>query len=256
MLIAVVGGTGMVGAEVVTRLSEGGHEVRILSRRPPADPPPGSSHHRIDLRSREGLDPAIAGVDAVIDVANERKAARKILVDGTKDLLDRCREAGVGHYVGISIVGCERVGLDYYVAKTAQEKVIEASPVGWSLLKATQFHELLDFLFTTTAKFRFSPVAGIPVQPIAATVVAERLARIAAGEPTRATDQIAGPQVETLQALSRTWRAARGRRAVPLPVRLPGKTGRALRDGALTDPSSALPGPSFGDWLETHRPAA
>ena len=256
MTIAVIGGTGMVGSEVVRRLAGGDHEVRILSRRPPAPAVPGTSHHRIDLRSREGIDEALTGVDTVVDVANERKAARKILVDGTADLLERCRAASVGHYVGISIVGCERVGLDYYVAKAAQEEVIRNAPVGWSLLRATQFHELLDFLFTTTAKFRFSPVAGIPVQPIAATVVAERLARIAAGEPTRATDQIAGPQVETLKALSRTWRAARGRRAVPLPVRLPGKTGRALRDGALTDPSSALPGPSFGDWLETHRPAA
>jgi len=249
MLIAVIGGTGMVGTEVVGHLAAEGHEVRILSRRPPATAPAGSTHHPIDLRSREGLDAAISGADVVVDVANERKSARKILVEGTEDLLKRCEALSISHYVGISIVGCEKIGLDYYVAKTAQEEVIKAAPIGWSLLRATQFHELIDFLFTTTGKFRFSPVASIPVQPIAAAVVARELARIATGEPTRRADQIAGPQVESLRELSRTWRRTEGRKALPLPVWLPGRSGRELRNGALTDPGSAAAGPSFADWL-------
>lgn len=252
MKIAVIGGTGMVGAEVVRQLAADGHQVRILSRRPPGAAPSGSSHHPIDLRSREGLDAALRGVDTVIDVANERKSARKILVDGTEDLLRRCEALKVRHYVGISIIGCEKVGMDYYVAKTAQEKVIRSAPVGWSLVRATQFHELIDFLFTTTAKFRFSPVASVPVQPVAATVVARELARLAIADPRGEVKEIAGPRVETLRDLSRTWRATRGRRALPLPVWLPGKTGKALRGGALTEPSAAVPGFGFADWLADH----
>jgi len=239
----------MVGSEVVGKLAGGEHEIRVLSRRPPADARAGVTHRRIDLVSREGIDDALAGVDTVIDAGNERRAARKVLVDGTADLLERCREAGVRHYVGISIVGCERLGLDYYVAKTAQEKVIESSPIGWSLLRATQFHELIDFIFATTAKFRFSPVASIPVQPVAAAAVAAELARLATGDPTRDAQIVAGPQVETLRRLSKTWRAARGKRAQPLPVGLPGRTGRELRAGALTDPAAAKAGPTFQEWL-------
>lgn len=239
----------MVGSEVVGALAGGEHRIRILSRRPPAAMGPGVSHHPIDLVSREGLDAALEGVDTVIDAGNERRAAKKVLVDGTSDLLNRCHRASVGHYVGISIVGCERLGLDYYVAKAAQEKVIESAPIGWSLLKATQFHELIDNIFSITAKLRISPVASIPLQPVAASVVAAELARIATGDPLRRTETIAGPRVETLRELSNAWRAARGKRVLPLPVWLPGKSGRELRGGALTDPAATQPGPSFADWL-------
>ncbi|HTU14804.1 MAG TPA: NAD(P)H-binding protein [Solirubrobacterales bacterium] len=249
MKIAVVGGTGMVGGKVVAKLAADGHDVRILTRNPPAELPSGASHHPIDLKTREGLDSALAGIETVIDVANEQKAARQVLVDGTADLLRRCEAASIDHYVGISILGCEKFGFKYYAAKTAQEEVIRSAPIGWSLLKASQFHELLEMVFGSVARFRLSPTGSIPLQTIAASVVAERLAAIAVSGPTRETETIAGPRIETLAAMSRTWRRAEGRSALPLPIWLPGKAGRELRSGGLTDPDATVPGPTFGEWL-------
>jgi len=251
MKIAVIGGTGMVGSEVVSSLAGDGHEVRILSRRPPESPTAGTSHHRIDLHTREGLDDALHGVDTVVDAGNEMRAAKKILVDGTRDLLQRCEEASVGHYVGISIVGCEQLKFNYYVAKTAQEEVIRESRVPWSLLRSTQFHELLASVFKSAARFKVSPTGHIPLQTVSASVVADRLAGMAVSPAIHSTETIAGPQVEDLGSMSRTWRSISGRRCLPLPVWLPGKTGLALRDGALTDPSAATPGPKFAEWLAT-----
>lgn len=249
MKIAVVGGTGMVGIEVVRALVAAGHEVRILTRNAPETLQPGTSHHPIDLKTRDGLDSALAGIETVVDVANEQKAAIQVLVDGTADLLDRCRNASVGHYVGISILGCEKLNFKYYAAKTAQEEVIRSAPIGWSLLKASQFHELLDMVFTGAAKFRISPTASIPFQTISAAIVAEKLASMAVAEPTRTTETIAGPRVETLREMSKEWRQATGRSALPLPIWVPGKAGRELKGGALTDPGSTAPGPTFAEWL-------
>jgi len=252
MKIAVVGGTGMVGKDVVRVLAKDGHEVRILTRNPPDELAPGTTHHPIDLKTREGLDSALEGVETVVDVANEQKAAQQVLVEGTADLLNRCQAASINHYVGISILGCEKLSFKYYAAKTAQEEVIRSAPIGWSLLKASQFHELLDMAFTAAARFRLSPVASIPLQTIAASVVAEKLAAMALTEPTRTTETIAGPQVETLRTMSKTWRRAKGKSVLSLPVWVPGKAGSELRSGGLTDPGSTTPGPTFEEWL-THQ---
>jgi len=248
-VIAVVGGTGMAGSETVRSLCAAGQDVVVLSRNTPEALPTGAGHVKFDLTSD---DPAsvLADVDVLVDLANSSTRPERVILDGTSRLLDACAEVGVGHYVGISIVGCESVGIGYYRAKVRQEELIRQSPVPWSLLWATQFHELLDGLMARTAALRLLPGGSSKFQPVAASEVGSRLAGIARGPALNASDQIAGPEVATLGELSRTWRAARRRRCAIAPLPLIGGTGRALKSGALTAPGAATGGPGFGAWLE------
>ena len=250
-MIAVVGGTGTAGSETVRSLCAAGQDVVVLSRNPPEALPAGAGHVTFDLTSD---DPAsvVADVDVLVDLANSSTRPGKVILDGTSRLLDACGAAGTGHYVGISIIGCENVGIGYYRAKVRQEELIRRSPVPWSLLRATQFHELLDGVMARTAVLRLLPGGTSKFQPVAASEVGSRLAAIARGPALNAADEIAGPEVATLGELSRTWRAARRRRCVVVPLPLIGKTGRALKDGALTAPDAPGAGSTFTQWLKSH----
>lgn len=250
MKIAVVGGTGVLGAPIVAGLAARGGDVPILSRRPPRELPPGASHSSVDLTDGAGLDEALAGVEVVVDASNSSpRDAGPVLVEGTRRLLGAAAKAGVRHYVGVSIVGCERVPTGYYKVKVQQEEEIASGDVPWSLLRATQFHQLLDWAFGQAARLRLRPTGKARLQPIAAAVVAERLVEIAHREPAGRLPEIAGPEVQTLSELSAAWRRAKGRAA--LPVRLPslGKIGRPAGEGALCNPEAAVGGPSFAEWL-------
>ena len=250
MKIAVAGGTGVLGAPIVAGLAARGDDVLILSRTPPREPLAGTAHHSIDLTDGAGLDAALAGVEVVVDASNSSpRDAGPVLVEGTRRLLDAAARAGVRHYAGISIVGCERVPTAYYEVKARQEEEIAAGDVPWSLLRATQFHQLLDWAFGQAARLRLRPTGKARLQPIAAAVVAERLVEVAHLDPAGRLLEIAGPQVQTLSELSAAWRRAKGRAA--LPVRIPslGKIGRPVGEGALCSPEAAAGGPSFAQWL-------
>jgi uncharacterized protein YbjT (DUF2867 family) len=250
MRIAVVGGTGTLGALVVSELAARGDEVRVVSRRKPAAPlAPGVAHRRADLVSGEGLADALAGVEAVVDAADALRAARAVLVEGSRRLLAAEAVAGVVHHVAISIVGCDRVALRYYDAKVAQEEAVASGPVPWSILRATQFHPLLDGIFTATARARVVPAGRHQLQPIDPLVVARRVVEALDGGPAGRLPNVAGPRAETLSELSRAWRARRDRRAVALRVPSFTRAGRAMRDGALCDLSAAADGPTFAQWL-------
>jgi uncharacterized protein YbjT (DUF2867 family) len=247
-MIAVIGGTGTVGSGVVEKLAGSGTEVRILSRTAPETLPPGASHVSLDLTAG---DPAahLAGVDVLVDLANSTSRPGKVLVEGTSRLLRACASSGVGHYVGISIVGCDQVGLGYYKAKARQEESIRTGPVPWSLLQATQFHELIDGLMTASARFGMLPAGSIRLQPVASEAVGDRLLQMTLADPLNGTDRLVGPEVSTLGELANTWKAASGRRLLTVPLPAPGRTGRNLREGAFTDTTAPAAGPTFGDWL-------
>ena len=139
MRIAVVGATGTAGTPIAAELERGGHEVRRLSRH--------SETHPVDLLTGEGLDAALEGCEAVIDASNvngRTKQTRELLVDGGRRLLAAEARAGVGHHVCISIVGIEKVPMGYYGVKVEQEEMVRAAGVPWSIVRATQFHQLLD----------------------------------------------------------------------------------------------------------------
>jgi uncharacterized protein YbjT (DUF2867 family) len=251
MRVAVIGGTGELGSLVVAELAARGDAVRAVSRRAPAGGrlPDGVEHVRADLTTGDGVPAALDGTEVVVDASNDRRRARDVLVDGTLRLVAAGAEAGVAHHVAISIVGCDRVPNAYYDAKVAQEEALAGGTVPWSVLRATQFHTLVAGLFTTAERFRVLPTGRVLLQPLDAPVVARRLAEVVRGGPAGRVADLAGPQVETLAELAGSWRAHRGRRLLPLPIPSLGTSMRAMRDGGLTDPAAAAPGPTFAQWL-------
>lgn len=249
MRVAMVGGTGTLGRLVVRELAGRGDEVLVLSRSPGGSLPDGASHRAVDLESGEGLGKALAGVECVVEAANSRKRAQQVLVEGTERLLAAEAAAGVRHHVAVSIVGCDRVPLAYYDAKVAQEAAVAAGPVPWSLLRATQFHQLLDRAFASAARFGVLPSGAARLQPVDPSVVAGRIAEAAHREPAGRLPDVAGPEVQVLGELARTWRRARGRHSLPLRIPMAGRTGRALRAGGLCNPDAAAPGRTFTEWL-------
>ncbi|MEV6123564.1 SDR family oxidoreductase [Streptomyces sp. NPDC052077] len=238
--ILVTGGTGTLGRLVTERLNTDGHEVRVLSRHSPP--------YAVDLR--EGgpvLDAALDGTEVVVHCAttprggDERAAAH---------LIAAARRARVRHLVHVSIVGVDRVPFGYYRSKLAVERLVAESGTDWTLLRATQFHELLVALFGALAR---PPVmllpAGVPDQPVAASEVARRLARLAAGPPAGRVEDLGGPEVRSLSSLARAYLAATGRRRPVLGVPLPGRAYRAFRAGGHLARGRALGTPTFEDHL-------
>jgi uncharacterized protein YbjT (DUF2867 family) len=247
--VAVVGGTGTVGTLVVGELAGREDEVRVLSRRSRGGLPAGVSHQSIDLETGEGLIDGVAGIEAVVDASNDLRRAEAVLAEGTRRLLEAEATAGVGHHVAISIVGCDRTPLSYYGVKVAQEEEVAAGSVPWSILRATQFHTLVAWLFASASRLRVAPTGGIELQPIDPAVVARRIAEVVHSEPCGRLPDIAGPRVQTLTELSRAWRERAGRGLLPVPAPIPGKLGRALRSGSLCNPDAAVEGLTFGEWL-------
>jgi uncharacterized protein YbjT (DUF2867 family) len=248
MTVAVVGGTGTLGSLVVAELLGRGERVAVLSRNP-ARVPAGAEHRRVDLTTGEGLDRALDGVRAVVDAANSQRGAKETLVEGTRRLTEAGARAGVANQVTISIVGIDRVPMSYYAAKLAQEEALPAGEVPWTLLRATQFHQLLDGALAAAARFGVRPTGRAKVQPIDPTLVAARLADAALSPAAGRLPDMAGPRVQTLTELSEAWATAQNRRRLPLRVPALGKMGRALAAGGLCDERAAVPGRDFAEWL-------
>ncbi|UGT45193.1 SDR family oxidoreductase [Nocardia yamanashiensis] len=234
MQVAVVGGTGTLGRPVVRELTARGHTVRVLSRSAPVDPVAGTTHHAVDLVTGNGLDEALEGVYAVVNAAGHRGLrSGKVLVSGVRTLLAAEQRARVGHHVDISIVGCERVPFSYYRTKTAQENVVTQGPIPWTLLRATQFHELLDEILAAAAKARLEPRGGLRFQPVDVNAVAGKLAAAVEAGPSGRVPDVGGPAVHTLTELARARRAVVGESLLALPIPPIGRVARQLRDAAL-----------------------
>jgi uncharacterized protein YbjT (DUF2867 family) len=242
MRIAVVGGTGTLGRQVTAELAQRGHEVRVLSRSSPQFP--------VDLATGRGLDSALAGCATVVDASSAQRHARQVMVEGAARLLAAEQRAGVSHHVCISIVGCDQAPIGYYQVKVDQERAVERGPVPWTIVAATQFHELVNGFFTAAARYRLLPAPAMPLQPVAASEVARVLADAAESDPSRGRISVVGPEVSRVSELARTWLSVTGRSVLLLPVPLPGRLGRALRSGALTTGCPDVTGTvTFADWL-------
>lgn len=250
MKVAVVGGTGVLGKPLVAELAARGDEVLALSRKPGRTMPEGVSHQRVDLTGGDGLAEALAGVEVIVDASNSStpRRAAPVMVEGTKRLLRAGAEAGARHYVGVSIVGCERVPMAYYKVKVEQEEAIATGEIPWSLLRTTQFHTLIDYLFKQDARFGIVRSGSGRFQPIDPPLVAERMAEAAHADPAGRLPDLAGPEVLTLSELAKAWRRA-GHRALPLRFPMIGPIGRPLREGALCNPDAAAGGRTFEEWL-------
>ena len=244
MRIAVAGGTGVVGRHVVSAVAAAGHEPVVLSRQ-----------RGVDLATGHGLDAAMSGVEAVIDVSNVTTTARRrsvrFFVAASKNLLAAGRRAGVNHHVALSIVGADRVDFGYYYGKRAQEHLVLSSAVPASVLRATQFHEFAGQLLARSP----GPVAFVPrmqTQPVAASEVAAALVQLSAGHAVGLAPEMAGPEVHEMVDLARRFVAATGQRRAVVPLRLPGKSGREMATGALLPTASGPRGQqTFASWLST-----
>lgn len=244
----------MLGRPLVAELVRRGHDVRVLTRTPPQPQQAGKRHHVVDVAAGAGLREALDGADAVIDATNtpgRGRTAWPVVVDGARRLLAAEAQAGVGHHVAISIVGIDSVPFSYYRAKLAQEELVEQGPVPWSIVRATQFHELLDLVFTTTARAGIVPASAFPVAPVDPRFVARVLADAAEAGPGGRLAAVAGPDTERVGEFARAWARERGRHVVALPMPLPRAARRALMAAALVpDRDRAVTGgPSFGEWM-------
>ncbi len=243
MRVAVLGGTGTLGTLVVAELRDRGHEARVLSRH-------GHGRAQVDLMTGAGLPDALAGAEAVIDASNSTRRARAVLVEGTGRLLRAELEAGVEHHVLISIAGIDELPFGYYRCKLEQERLVRESEVPATVLRATQFHQLLEQVFAGAARFGVLPGGSIPIQPVDPREVAILLVdAVDAGPLSLELRSLAGPEVASLSSLARTWMAATGRRRVRVPIPVPGAGGRALRGGALADPQAPRGTVTFARWL-------
>ncbi|MET8686706.1 NAD(P)H-binding protein [Streptomyces sp. NPDC004732] len=237
--ILVTGGTGTLGRLVTERLRADGHEVRVLSRH--------TRPYAVDLREGTGLDAAVTGADVIVHCATTLRGGDE---RAAKNLIAAAQKAGVAHLVYISIVGIDRVPLGYYKTKLAVERLIEESGLGWTVLRTTQFHDLVLRIMEASAKLPVMLLpGGVSDQPIEVGEVADRLAQLAAAPPAGRVDDMGGPEVRTFPDLARAYLRASGKRRRVLPVRLAGRTYRAARAGGHLTPGRAVGKGTFEEYL-------
>ena len=233
--ILVTGGTGVLGSKVVERLRSAGIEPRVLSH----SGHPGAM--KGDLLTGEGLEEAVRGIDTIVHCASSPfRKARQTDVEGTKRLLEAAARSGVSHVVYISIVGIDRArSYPYYRVKLETEKVVEDSPIPHTILRATQFYDLVFMAVRALSRLPVVPVPrGLIGQPIDVGEVADRMVELALSEPAGRVPDIGGPELRTVDDIVRSYLKVMGSRKRLMPFPLPGKTARAIRSGALTCPEN------------------
>jgi uncharacterized protein YbjT (DUF2867 family) len=248
MRVAVAGGTGIVGKHVVDSLEQTGHEPVVLAR-----------SRGVNVATGEGLIEALDGVRSVVDCSNVQamRASASELFFGavTRNLLTSGRSAGVEHFVGVSIVGIDRVDFGYYRGKRLQEELLLADDRPSSVLRATQF---LEFAGQLLDRMR-GPIVFVPqtrMQPVAAREVGEALAEIAVGDPIGRAPDMAGPREESLVDLVRQVVRRRGKRRLVVGMRLPGSVGRQMAGGGLLPEGEGPRGnETFEQYLKELDPA-
>jgi len=255
MNILVTGGTGALGREVVKRVRAAGHMARVLSRKPSAEPDWAQG----DIATGAGLGEALIGIDAVVHAATAAVQASKLRatdVVGTRRVLAMARAAGVRHAVYVSIVGMEGVTYPYYKYKVEAEAIVRENIVPWTILRATQFHPLMETFLST---FSMLPgVAMVPTgwqfQPVDTADVADRLVGVVTGEPAGLLPDFGGPEVRDLGSLAVPWLAARHSRKRLVNLQLPFKFSRQFTEGRLLTPEHKDGTTTFEQYLEKRYP--
>ncbi|MBO0652939.1 NAD(P)H-binding protein [Streptomyces triculaminicus] len=237
--ILVTGGTGTLGRLVVPLLREAGRDVRVLSRHGGTPSGDGITYVTADLLKDEGIEPALDGVETVLHLAGGPKGDD----EATRNLVRAAQRADVKHLVYISVIGADKVPLGYFKAKLGAEQAVAGSGLPWTTLRAAQFHDLVLKVVGTMTKMPVVPVpGGLRFQPVDAREVAARLVELTLGEPAGLVPDLAGPTVYGLADLSRGYLRARGKSRPMLPVRMPGKAGRAYRAGENLSLETAVTG--------------
>jgi uncharacterized protein YbjT (DUF2867 family) len=240
--IAVAGGTGVLGRQVVDAVGRRGLTAVVIAR-----------SAGVDLVTGAGLDQALAGADAVVDVSNvvalRAKPAIAFFSAATGHLLEAGQRAGVRHHVTVSIVGCDRVDMGYYYGKRRQEELVRAGAVPWTIVRATQFHDFAGQLLERSP----GPLKIVPKmlsQPVSARLLADHLVAVATGEPGGLAPDVGGPERHQIPDLARRLVAHRGDRTRILAVSMPGRAGRQIADGGLLTGDGAVILPeTYDEWL-------
>ncbi|WP_037434854.1 SDR family oxidoreductase [Sinorhizobium fredii] len=246
MKIVIIGGTGLIGSKTVDRLRKQGHEVIAAS--------PNTGVNTI---TGEGLAEALAGTDVVIDLANspsfEDKAVMEFFETSGRNLMAAEKVAGVKHHIALSVVGTERLQESgYFRAKLAQERLIKASSIPYSIVHSTQFMEFLSGIAQSGTVGETVHLSAAYVQPIASDDVADAMADVALARPINGTIEIAGPERSRLSDLVGRYLKAMGdaRKVEPDPEAR--YFGARLEDGSLvTDNNPRLGRITFEEWFAT-----
>jgi uncharacterized protein YbjT (DUF2867 family) len=246
MKYVVIGGSGLIGSKVVKHLRAKGHEVLAAS--------PDSG---VNTLTGEGLAEALRGAQVVVDVANspsfEDQAVLKFFETSGRNLLAAEADAGVGHHLALSIVGLERnPNNGYFRGKVAQERLIKASGIQYTILRSTQFFEFMGGIIKSGTEGDVIRVSSALFQPIASDDVAAALADLALGAPLNATVEVAGPEARPLDKFARKYMAASDDKREVIADVHAHYFGAALNDQSLVptpDGHPRLGAIRFDDWL-------
>ncbi|MER5459965.1 SDR family oxidoreductase [Streptomyces sp. NPDC002668] len=249
MKFTVLGGSGLIGTQVVERLAADGHDVV-----------PASLSTGVDVISGKGLAQVLEGADTVINLTNSPvfdETSIDFFETSMNNIAVAAEAAGVRHHVILSIVGVDQVPqLDYYRAKVAQENILENAPTPYSIVRATQFAEFVQPILAMTTDGDTVRLPSTPVQPIAASDVAAAVVKAASGTPLQGIHNVAGPDIFPLDELGRITLAARpdGRHVVTDDQA--GMFAVVTGDVLLAPEDADLAPTHYRDWLQQPRPDA
>jgi uncharacterized protein YbjT (DUF2867 family) len=240
--IAVIGGTGLIGSQVVKILNASGHEAV-----------PHSPSSGVDLLSGQGLPEALKGADVVVNLTNSPTfddASPAFFQTTMNNLLAAASGAGVGHAVILSIVGADQVpGLAYYRAKVLQEGILIAGPVPYSIVRATQFFEFIPAVLSLTADDSTVRLPATLLQPIASADIAEAVADVSVGAPLMGTRNVAGPEIFALDELGKITLAARGDNRTVITDNSAGMFAAASGDALIAKDGAVIAKTTYREWL-------
>jgi len=242
MHIAVMGGTGLIGSQVVELLQAAGHEAV-----------PQSPSSGVDLISGEGLDASLKGTDVVVNLTNSPTfddASVDFFRTSMDNLLAAVQREGVGHAVVLSILGVDQVpDLVYYRAKVLQEDLLKAGPVPYSIVRVTQFYEFMDSVLVWDADENTVRLPGTLLQPMASADVAHAVADAVVGAPLQGTQNHAGPEVFALDELGRIALAAKGDKRTVTRDDTAGMFAAAHGDALIAKDGAILSTLTYREWL-------
>lgn len=250
MKIVVIGGTGLIGSKAVNILRQRGHEVVAAS--------PSSG---VNTLTGEGLIEALKGAQVVVDVANspsfEDKPAMDFFETSGRNLLAAEKTAGVKHHVALSVVGTDRLTgsgagslSGYFRAKLAQENLIKASGIPFTIVHATQFFEFVKSIVQPANGHSTIRLSSVLMQPMVSDDVAAAVAEVALGQPANGMIEIAGPDQIRQDELVRQYLSATGDPRKVVTDDKAGYFGIAVNDQSLVPGSNPRLGPThFGEWL-------
>ncbi|WP_245273402.1 NAD(P)H-binding protein [Mesorhizobium sp. WSM3224] len=256
----MTGGTGHLGRDLVPELTISGHDVRLLARKP--QPETSVEWVQGDLATGAGLDEALSGIDTVIHAATLSPIAKRgmrladffsspadVDIDGTRRLLAASQHARIAHFVFVSIVGLEGSTLPYSRVKLTGERLVRASPLSWSVIRATPFYYLLKQMLEGLKWLPVWLLPSSPSNPVDTRDVASYLAQAVVDGERGMRPEIGGPEVMPFSTFARQYRDTLGLRRLVLPLPVSRRMSRAM---GLVETTERLGQRRWVDWLSQH----